>query len=72
MRLQVKDESLDEYSTKLSTVEREWKRLQKEMEALQLQGSKVRELERDNKELQQAAAVEHRTLAAIRCAAKTC
>jgi len=65
----VKDESLDEYSVKLSTAERELKRLQKEVELLQAQGSRVRELERDNKELQQASVVEHKTLAAIRSAA---
>lgn len=62
----MKDESLDEYSMKLSTAERELKRLQKETESLLAQSSKIRELERDNKELQQAAVVEHKTLAAIR------
>ena len=64
--LQVKDASLDEFSSKLSTAEREWKRLSKEVGALQSQGSKLRELERDNKELQQSSIVEHKTLAAIR------
>lgn len=64
--LQVKDASLDEFCSKLSTAEREWKRLSKEVSALQTQGSKLRELERDNKELQQSSIVEHKTLAAIR------
>ncbi len=62
----MKDASLDEFSAKLSTAEREWKRLSKEVGALQAQGSKLRELERDNKELQQSSIVEHKTLAAIR------
>lgn len=62
----IKDTSLDEFSSKLSTAEREWKRLSKEVTALQTQGSKLRELERDNKELHQASIVEHKTLAAIR------
>jgi hypothetical protein len=57
---------LDEFCSKLSTAEREWKRLSKEVGALQTQGSKLRELERDNKELQQSSIVEHKTLAAIR------
>uniref|UniRef100_A0A0P4Y8S8 Girdin n=3 Tax=Daphnia magna TaxID=35525 RepID=A0A0P4Y8S8_9CRUS len=64
--IEIKDASLDEFSSKLSTAEREWKRLAKEVSALQAQGCKLRELERDNKELQQSSIVEHKTLVAIR------
>lgn len=62
----MKDASLDEYSSKLSTAEREWKRLANEVVSLQAQGAKLREVERENKELQQSSVVEHKTLAAIR------
>ncbi|EFX90131.1 hypothetical protein DAPPUDRAFT_309966 [Daphnia pulex] len=51
MFFKVKDVSLDEFCSKLSTAEREWKRLSKEVSALQTQGSLLRELEPDNKEL---------------------
>ena len=64
--MQLKDTSLDEYSSKLATLERESKKLQKELELLQSQVLKVRELERENKDLQQANIVEHQTLTAIR------
>ena len=64
----MKDGSLDEYSAKLSTLEREQKRMVKELETLHNQGSKLREMERENKELQHAAVVERKTLAAIRYA----
>ena len=62
----MKDKALDEYSSKVATLDREAKRLQKELEFLQAQGLKVRELERENKDLQQANIVEHQTLTAIR------
>jgi hypothetical protein len=62
----MKDKALDEYSSRIATLDRESKRLQKELEFLQAQGLKVRELERENKDLQQANIVEHRTLTAIR------
>ena len=64
--LQVKDGSLDEYSAKLSTLEREQKRMVKELETLHNQASKLREMERENKELQHATVIERKTLAAIR------
>ena len=62
----MKDGSLDEYSAKQSTLEREQKRMVKELETLHNQGSKLREMERENKELQHATVVERKTLAAIR------
>ncbi len=64
----MKDKALDEYTSRIATLDRESKRLQKELELLQAQGLKVRELERENKDLQQANIVEHRTLTAIRFA----
>ena len=62
----MKDGHLDEFSSKVSTLEREHKRLTKECEQLQNQGQKLRELERENKDLQQATSVERKTLSAIR------
>ncbi len=65
-RGQTKDGHLEEYSSKVSTLEREQKRLAKECEQLHGQSVRVRELERENKELQQATAIERETLSAIR------
>lgn len=63
---QVKDASIDQYSSKLVALDRECKRLQTETETLHGQAAKLREFERENKELQQSAVVEHKTLNAIR------
>jgi len=64
--IETKDGSLDEYSSKLSTSERQQKRLSKDLELVHNQGSRLRELERENKDLQHATVVERKTLAAIR------
>lgn len=62
----MKEASIDQYSSKLLSLERECKRLQNETDTLHGQATRLREFERENKELQQAADVEHKTLNAIR------
>ncbi|XP_076368921.1 uncharacterized protein LOC143256077 isoform X2 [Tachypleus tridentatus] len=64
--IEVKDEQIDEYASKVSSLERENRQLQKEVENWSHTMARVRELERDNKDLSHQAAIHRNTLNTLR------
>ncbi|XP_022248067.1 protein Daple-like isoform X1 [Limulus polyphemus] len=64
--IEIKDEQVDEYASKVSSLEREKRQLQKEVENWSQTMARVRELERDNKDLSHQAAIHRNTLNTLR------
>ena len=62
----MKDTTIDECSSKISTLERESKRLKKDLESTSQITARVKELEKENREIIQQSMMDKRTLVALR------
>ncbi|XP_034274224.1 protein Daple isoform X2 [Pantherophis guttatus] len=65
-QVELKDANLDENTIKLTTIEKEYKILERELARVSDSSSKMKEFEKNNKDLQKQVTIDKRTLATLR------
>ncbi|XP_026534975.1 protein Daple isoform X2 [Notechis scutatus] len=65
-QVELKDANLDENTIKLTTIEKEYKILERELARVRDSSNKMKEFEKSNKDLQKQVTIDKRTLATLR------